>query len=42
MQGRYYTEKLTDLELVVLDGNEISKKSKIFHPYHFGGKQISP
>ena len=30
MEGRYYTENLSGLDLVVLDGNEIPKKSKSF------------
>ena len=28
MEGRYYTENLSGLDLVVLDGNEIPKKSQ--------------
>ena len=40
MKGRYYTENVNGLDLVVLDGNEKPKNHKGGYPAHIGKKQI--
>ncbi len=40
MKGRYYTENVSGLDLVVLDGNEKPKNHKGGYPAHIGEKQL--
>ena len=40
MKGRYYTENVNGLDLVVLDGNEKPKNHKGGYPAHIGEKQL--
>tara|TARA_B100000676_G_scaffold222324_1_gene219506 strand:+ start:2202 stop:3191 length:990 start_codon:yes stop_codon:yes gene_type:complete len=40
MKGRYYTENVNGLDLVVLDGNEKPKNHKSGYPAHIGGQQL--
>ena len=40
MQGRYYTENVNGLDLVVLDGNEKPKNHKSGYPAHIGEQQL--
>jgi Icc protein len=40
MKGRYYTENVNGLDLVVLDGNEKPKNHKGGYPKHIGQKQL--
>ena len=40
MKGRYYTEKVNGLDLIVLDGNEKPKSHKIGYPAHIGDQQL--
>ena len=40
MKGRYYTENVNGLNLVVLDGNEKPKNHKRGYPAHIGQKQL--
>ena len=40
MKGRYYTENVNGLELIVLDGNEKPEKHKGGYPAHIGEKQL--
>jgi Icc protein len=40
MKGRYYTENINGLGLVVLDGNEKPKNHKGGYPAHIGEKQL--
>jgi Icc protein len=40
MKGRYYTENLNGLELLVLDGNEKPKNHKSGYPAHVGPEQL--
>ena len=40
MKGRYYTENINGLDLVVLDGNEKPKNHKGGYPAHIGDKQL--
>jgi len=40
MKGRYYTENINGLDLVVLDGNEKPKGHKRGYPAHIGQKQL--
>ncbi|HIG85342.1 MAG TPA: hypothetical protein EYG40_03025 [Verrucomicrobia bacterium] len=40
MKGRYYTENVNGLDLVVLDGNEKPKNHKSGYPAHIGEKQL--
>jgi Icc protein len=40
MKGRYYTENVNGLNLVVLDGNEKPKGHKRGYPAHIGQKQL--
>jgi 3',5'-cyclic-AMP phosphodiesterase len=40
MKGRYYTENVNGLDLVVLDGNEKPKNHKRGYPAHIGQKQL--
>ena len=41
MKGRYYTENVNGLELIVLDGNEKPEKHKGGYPAHIGEKQLA-
>ena len=41
MKGRYYTENVNGLELIVLDGNEKQEKHKGVYPAHIGEKQLA-
>ena len=40
MKGRYYTENVNGLDLIVLDGNEKPKNHKGGYPAHIGEKQL--
>ena len=40
MKGRYYTERLNGLDLVVLDGNEKPENHKKGYPSYIGDKQL--
>ncbi len=40
MKGRYYTENINGLDLIVLDGNEKPKNHKGGYPAHIGEKQL--
>ena len=40
MKGRYYTETVSGLDLIVLDGNEKPKNHKRGYPAHIGQKQL--
>jgi predicted phosphodiesterase len=40
MKGRYYTENVNGLDLIVLDGNEKPKNHKRGYPKHIGQKQL--
>ncbi len=40
MKGRYYTENVNGLDLVILDGNEKPKNHKGGYPAHIGEKQL--
>lgn len=40
MKGRYYTENVNGLDLVVLDGNEKPENHKSGYPAHIGGQQL--
>jgi 3',5'-cyclic-AMP phosphodiesterase len=40
MKGRYYTENVNGLNLVVLDGNEKPQNHKSGYPAHIGEKQL--
>ena len=40
MKGRYYTENVNGLDLVVLDGNEKPKNHKGGYPAHIGEQQL--
>ena len=40
MKGRYYTENVNGLDLVILDGNEKPKDHKDGYPAHIGEKQL--
>ena len=40
MKGRYYTENVNGLDLVVLDGNEKPKNHKSGYPAHIGSQQL--
>ncbi len=40
MKGRYYTENVNGLDLIVLDGNEKPKNHKRGYPAHIGQKQL--
>jgi len=40
MKGRYYTENINGLDLIVLDGNEKSTKHKGGYPSYIGDKQL--
>ena len=40
MKGRYYTENVNGLDLIVLDGNEKPKNHKSGYPAHIGEKQL--
>ena len=40
MKGRYYTENVNGLDLIVLDGNEKPKNHKGGYPSHIGEKQL--
>jgi predicted phosphodiesterase len=40
MKGRYYTENVSGLDLIVLDCNEKPKNHKRGHPAHVGQKQL--
>jgi Icc protein len=40
MKGRYYTENVNGLDLIVLDCNEKPKNHKRGYPAHIGGKQL--
>ena len=41
MKGRYYTENINGLDLIVLDGNEKPKNHKGGYPAHIGEKQLA-
>jgi len=40
MKGRYYTENVNGLDLIVLDGNEKPKNHKSGYPAHIGEQQL--
>ncbi|MCP4170702.1 MAG: hypothetical protein GY758_08025 [Fuerstiella sp.] len=40
MKGRYYTENVNGLDLIVLDGNEKPNNHKGGYPAHIGGQQL--
>lgn len=40
MKGRYYTEHINGLDLIILDANEKPKKHKSGYPAHIGKKQL--
>ncbi len=41
MKGRYYTENINGLDLIVLDGNEKPENHKGGYPAHIGEKQLA-